>query len=577
MKKTFRIRIIIITILIIGIIAFGIFLKIRNSSKTYEIAQVNEYNYFLLKQNNSFGVIDKKGNTIIDAQYDEIKMPNPEKAIFICSKNENIKVLNEKSEETLSQFEKVDAIKLKNVSGDLVYEKSVLKYQEKGKYGLINFDGKKITKAIYDEIENLPYKEGELIVKQGEKYGIINIKGGKIINIEYDNIEIDKYYSEGNKYKYAGYIISNKTEEGYRYGYINYKGELIEEVQYNELSRITDIEETENVYLLGAKNGQYGITRNGKKVLESEYQSINFDEKNNLFVIEKSKKYGISDINGRIMVPIEYNQIDINGIYLYAQNEQGITVYNNEGSQVNIDTNIALLNTENEKYRIRINSANGTKYGVIEKDGKKIIDEKYNYIEYLYDNYFIVSNENSKLGIIDDKDSEKIEVIYDSIQKIQNTKIIQTSISQTNTTQLFSKEMQKICDMKDAIVDVYDNYIEIYNNKEVKYFDKEGKELKNTEVYPNNKMYLKQENGKYGYVDINDKIIVDYKYDYATEFNEYGFASVSRDRKWGAIDEQGNEIVTPTYEFNGNFIPFFIGKYYKITYGFGEVYFTDNK
>lgn len=576
MKKAFRIRIIIITILVVGLIAVGIFFKIRNSKRTYEIAQVKEYNYFLLKKGNSFGVIDKKGNEIIASQFDEIKIPNPEKAIFICSKNGEVKVLNDKQEEILTQFKKIDAIKLKNVSGDLVYEKSVLKYQEKEKYGLINFEGKKITNAIYDEIENLPYKEGELLVKKNGKSGIINIRGGKIIDFNYDKIDIDKYYSEGNKYKYAGYIITNKTEEGYRYGYINYKGELIEEVQYNELSRITDIEDIENEYLIVAEKGQYGIKKNGKKILESEYQSINYDEKNKLFVIEKSKKFGISDINGKIIIPLEYNQIDINGIYLYAENEQGITVYNSEGSQVNIDTNIALINTENENYRIRINSTNTTKYGIIGKDGKKLVDEKYNYIEYLYDNYFIVSKENSKLGVIDDKDSEKIEVKYDSIQKIQNTNLIQTSISQTNTTQLFSKEMKKICDMKDAIVDIYDNYIEIYNETEIRYFDKNGNELKNTEVYPNNKMYLKQENGKYGFVDINNKLVVDYKYDYATEFNEFGFASVKKDGKWGAIDEQGNEIVSPNYEFNGNFIPFFIGRYYKITYGFGEVYFTDN-
>ena len=279
MKKAFRIRIIIITILVVGIIALGVFYKIKESKKNYEIEQVKEYNYFLLKQSNSFGVIDKKGSIIIESKYDEIKIPNPEKAVFICTKDGEIKVLNEKKEEILTQFEKVDAIKLKNVSGDLVYEKSVLKYQEKEKYGLINFEGKKITNAIYDEIENLPYKEGELLIKKNGKTGIINIKGGKIIDCEYDQIQIDKYYSEGNKYKNAGYIIINKTEEGYRYGYINYKGELIEEVQYNELSRITEIEDIENEYLIVAQNGQYGIKKSGKKILESEYQSINFDEK----------------------------------------------------------------------------------------------------------------------------------------------------------------------------------------------------------------------------------------------------------------------------------------------------------
>ncbi len=69
-----------------------------------------------------------------------------------------------------------------------MYEKSVLKYSEKGKYGLINFEGKKVTKAIYEEIDSLPYKEGELIVKKDNKYGVININGVELVDINYEQV-----------------------------------------------------------------------------------------------------------------------------------------------------------------------------------------------------------------------------------------------------------------------------------------------------------------------------------------------------------------------------------------------------
>lgn len=573
MKKTFRIRIAIITIIVISIIAFCIYKFIQNDSKKYEIAKVNEYNYFLLKQNNLYGVIDKKGNTIINVQYDDIKIPNPEKAIFICYKGKDTKVLNAEKQDILTQYEKVEPIRLKNIASDLMYEKSVLKYYENGKYGLINFEGKKITKAIYNEIDSLPYKEGELIVKQDEKYGVINIKGTELVNIEYDQISVDGYYTEENQYKYAGYIVSNKTNEGYRYGYIDYNGEILEEIQYNELSRVTDVEDNENVYILCAKNGQYGITKNGKQLIQNEYQSINFSKINNLFLIEKNKKYGITDLNGKIIVPVEYKQIDTLGIYLYANNEQGTTVYNSEGNEVNIDANIGILDTANDKYRIRINTEENAKYGVIGKDGKQIIEEKYNYIEYLYDNYFIVSNENSKLGIVDDKDNIKVEIINDSVQKIKDTNIIQTTIGQT--TQLFSKEMKKVCEMENAIIEENEDYIKIYNSEQTKYFNQDGKELKNTEVYKNNTLYAEENNGKWGFSDINGNMKIGYRYEKVTEFNEYGFAAVKLNGKWGAIDEQGKEVSNLVYEFKDDVIPSFIGKYYKVTYGFGEFYFTD--
>lgn len=575
-KKNIAGVVILVAILIIGV-AFIAHKFVFKKGKEYEVAKIEQYNYFVLKQNELFGVIDRSGNTIVPAQYDEIKIPNPEKAIFICYKNDSIEVLNENNEKILTQYEKVEPIRLKNIVSDLMYEKSVLKYSENGKYGLIDYSGKKITKPIYDEIDSLTYKEGEMLVKQNEKYGVINMNGYEIIEPSYDSISVDRYYTNENQYKNAGYIISNTTEEGYRYGYIDKSGSIITEPQYNELSRITQIDDNNNAYLICAKNGQYGVLKNKEEILENEYQSINYDEFNGLLVLEKSKKYGVSTLDGKIIVPLQYNQIDITGIYLYAQNDQGTTIYNNDGTQANIDNNISIINTTNEQYKIKINNTNTTKYGVIDNKGNQVIEEKYNYIEYLYDNYFIVSNENSKLGIIDDKDNTKVEIKYDSLQKIQNTNIIQAITSQTKVTEFYSKQMQKICEMENANIEVKENYFKIYNDTETKYFDHDGKGLKNTEVFEGNKLFAKSENGKWGFVDINSNKVVDYKYDRVTEFNEYGFAAVQKNGKWGAINEQGQEVIAPTYELDGKLNPIFIGKYYQVKYGFGEIYYTDNK
>ena len=393
-----------------------------------------------------------------------------------------------------------------------------------------------------------------------------------MVDISYGSIEVDGYYKDENKYKYAGYITSITTNEGYRYGYVNYKGQKVLENEYNEISRINDIDDDENAYLISAKNGQYGVIKNKEQILNNEYQSIRYDGTNNLFVIEKSRKFGVADINGNVIIEPTYNQIDITGAYLYAQNEQGTTIFNSNGTEANINTNISILNTDSDKYKIRINNENGSKYGVINESGEQVIEEKYNYIEYLYDNYFIVSNENSKLGVIDNKENEKIKIEYDSLTKLEGTDLIQTTISSTNVTELYDKSLNNICQMTNATIEKEENYIIIYNDTETRYFDYQGKELTNKEVFPNNPLYAKQENGLWGFEKRDGTLVVECKYDKVTEFNEYGFASVEKDGKCGAINSEGEEVVAPTYELEG--IPSFIGKYYQVVYGFGEIYYT---
>ena len=488
MKRNFRILVSIITITVIVAISLTVYYFIKQNARKYEIENVEQYNYFILKKSDKYGVINRTGNVIIEPNYTNIIIPNPEKDVFICYQNDDIHVLNDSNEEIMTEYEKVEPIKLKNIASDLMYEKSVLKYLENEKYGLIDFSGKKVASAQYDELDALPYKEGELLVKQDNKCGVINIKGNNLVEIKYDNIEVDGYYTDNNGYKYAGYIVSNTTEEGYRYGYINYKGKLLLETKYNELSRIADMQDNENIYLIGAINGQYGVIKNKENVLNNEYQSIRYDANNNVLVVEKSKKFGISKLNGQIIVPVEYNQIDITGIYLYAQNEQGTTVYNNNGTQANIDSNIAILETENEKYR----------------------------------------------------------------------------------------DMQLACEMQNATIETVNDYIKVYNDTETKYLDKQGNEVLNTVVYQNNKIFAsKNEQGKYGFVDKSNSIVVDYQYDKVTEVNEYGYAGVKKDGKWGVINQNGEVILEPTYELSDEIEPDFIGPYSKVTYGFGEFYFED--
>lgn len=573
MKKKNIIILIIILIAIIVISACLITQKLQEENRKYEIETITEYKYFVVKEENKYGVMDAQGNKIIETQYENVKIPNPQKAVFICYEENNTKVLNEKNEEIFTQYENIEPLRLKNISSDLMYEKSVLRYSKDGKYGIIDLNGKNITNTIYEEIDTLQFKEGELLVKKDGKYGVINIKGTTLIKANYDKIETDKYYEEENAYKNAGYIVSKKTEEGYRYGYINLDGKEIIEIKYNDLYRITEIN-SQDTYIICAENGKYGLIINDKQVIENEYQSLVYDESNNTIIALKGKKYGVLSTTGEIIIPFEYKQIDVTGEYIYATTtDENVKIFDSNGKETNMSKDLAIINVDNTDYKIHIETIDGKTTYNIYKNQQLVTKKEYTYIQYLYDDYFIACNKDGKLGIINDKEDIKVEFNYNSIQKIENTNMVQTVNNTTNITEIYSKEMKKICELKNATLENNKEYIKIYNDEQIKYISKDEKEINNTEVFKNNIIFAKKQGTKWGFVDINGNKIVDYKYEKVTEINKYGFAGIKQNGKWGVINSQGQVIVEPIYELNSN-EPTFIGEYYQVIYGNGEIYYT---
>ena len=292
--KSKKVGIIIVLVILIIAVMLGVLLYFSMTDKSYEVEEVGEHQYFKLYEQEQYGIIDKNGNIIIEPQYDMIQIPNPSKAIFICysnyQSNEDYQtmVVNDKKEVLFSKYEQVTALAFKDASVDEVpFEKSVLRYKQDGKYGIIDFTGKELTKPIYDSIESLSYKEGCLLVGQEGKYGVINIKGKEMVPVEYDTITADGYYEEASKYQEAGFIVANKTEQGYRYGYITYKGEQLLEAKYNEIDRITEIK-GEDIYLLAFENGQATIMKNKESITQEKYEEAEYNNSHDMFIVQKA-------------------------------------------------------------------------------------------------------------------------------------------------------------------------------------------------------------------------------------------------------------------------------------------------
>ena len=464
MKKIFDIvkkyKIQILTVVIILLLIPIIKITIDNINKNYTIEIVSKEKYFVLLSNNMTGIIDEKGNVIIEPQYYDICIPNPSKDIFVCYYDYNeetgkskTKVINAQGTELFTRYNNIDVINLNGIETSMPYEKNILKYEDHGKFGIINLDGDVIVEPTYDEIDGLSCKEGELLVKKDGKYGVINNKGVELIKIKYDYISGDEYYTSQDGYKLSGYIIGEKTNNGYRYGYMNSNQKILLNTDYNEIIRIGGIsgEDTDkNIFIIARKNGQCGLIKNKKVMIDFRYQDINYSGVDNLFIVTRNVKSGVCDSKGKMILQAKYEEVNVNDTYIYTVDNNNEVYFNLKGEEISQED----INVQEEQ--------------VYEED------------------------------------------------TISAAQIVNSNI---------------IPDEKD---------------------------------------------GKWGFIDKNSKVIVDYKYDEVTEINQYGYAGIKQDGKWGSIDEKGNIIQEPTYDLDELDEINFIGKYYKVVYDYRSIYYTDN-
>lgn len=455
----------VILICIVIVISLGISIYIPNRNKIQE-AEDTSINYKTVEIDGKLGIVEGE-KIIIKPQYDEIIILNPHRAVFVCRSGETQKIINENNKEIFTEYNNVEPIEIVENK----YERNALKYENDGKFGLLSIIGNVITDAKYEEMMSVGYKEGELLIKQNGKYGIINTNGTTKIKNKYDEIQLDEYYTEENEYKKSGYIVRVTTNDGYRYGYYDQDGVQVLDEQYNQVTRLTQIK-NDNIYLIAAKNGQCGVFVNNSKIINTEYQSIEYNTELKMFLVERTGKFGAINLNGTKILEPEYTELTINGIYLYGINDESKKVFDEQGKEVNISYDTVISKTTNPKYFIRNDAGN---YSISNANFEKITNHAYKFIEHAYDTYFIVTNEQDKIGIIDLEEKIVVEFKYDLIQPIKGKNIIQAIDFSTNKTDIFDNEFDLALEMTNANIEHIEDGIKVYNEEQEVLLNDSGK------------------------------------------------------------------------------------------------------
>lgn len=358
----------------LAVLVMIIFSIINLVKKSGEKVEVKTYTYYTAYDNGKFGVINNDGQVVIDMAYDEIvAIPNHSKPIFICTYDVNdedgtykTKALNEKNEEILTGYDKIEAIDNFDSKQNIWYEDNVLRVCKNGKYGLIDFDGKEILACEYDEITALNGVQSNFLVKKDGKLGLVNEKGQTIINTEYSNILT---LEEGYKNEY---II---VDDNNKYGLISTSGKVLIEPKYEMVKYLN----SSSLYAVKEK-GEWKVinVEDGSIVIDGGYDDIT-EVKGEELVVVKDGKYGVIDTNKKEKIPFEYEDLKYAfSIYYIAKKDN--------------------------------------KYGIINSENEKIIDFEYQNMVYVENGGFIQADKTDTETVIFDSNlSQKISGIISEI------------------------------------------------------------------------------------------------------------------------------------------------------------------
>ena len=419
-------------IIAIAVLIMFIFI-IKNVLKQREKVTKN-YEYFALYAQNKWGIINQDGEEVIAPSYQEmIVIPQKDKDVFICTYDINeetgtykTKAINEKNEDILTGYDQIEAIDNVEKNNNVWYEENVLKINKKGKYGLIDLNGKELLPAEYDEITALDGMENSIVVKKDDKVGLVNDNGSIIIEAKYKEIK-----PLGETYK-EGYITID--EQG-KYGVISATKREILENKYDEISSIY----LKEYYLVKENDTKKIVNSNGETIIEKGFDDVKSATTNGI-IFTKNNLYGEMNINGEITLEAKYQDLKEakEGSYIAKQNDK-YGVIDNVGNEqipfeyegITYNEKAKLFFAENSEYKTSIIDElyNTKATGIISEvnvDGGYIrmrIDDEYKYydlngeetsnIQVLKDNTIFLSKKDGKYGFVDKKGNPVTEYIYD--------------------------------------------------------------------------------------------------------------------------------------------------------------------
>lgn len=447
-----------------------------------------------------------------------------------------------------------------------ITSKTYFSVYENNKWGVIDESGNTVITPAYQEMIIIPDKKTDVFLctydvnyETGEySTKALNSKDQEIFT-EYNKIEAISNYDENNNLWYEKNVL--KVEKDGKWGIIDIKGKEIVKPEYEEIIAIKGIE---NAILL-KKDENYGVVDNeGKIIVDVKYKeitSLGEDNKSSYIVKDDTGLYGIVGSFKNEILPCKYEKIEKvygNDMYVIVQ-EGKQKIVNSKGEEIITDgfDKVASILKTKEKGFVYVKDE---KYGIMTFPGEVTIEAQYDNLIEAKQDVFIATKEG-KQGVIDISNTTKIDFNYNTITYNENGDFYIAEDESYNSNIINNNFETRLTGILIEL-NTEQGYLKLRQDDKYKYYNFKFEEKNVKDILKNNTLFLDKKDNKYGYVDKDGNVVVEYVYDDATDQNEYGYVAVKKDGKWGAINKNGQVVQEPIYNLDDYLIIDFIGNWH---------------
>ena len=370
---------------------------------------------------------------------------------------------------------------------------NLIKIEENTKYGYIDSEGTIITRAKY--IYGSDYYKGHAIVKnENNLYGVLNSKG--VLEIPFGN------------YYYIGlfgdrYIASKQTKNGLKQALLDSKLDGLTNFKYDTISYAKD-----DIYLFTRDETMGILNKDGKEIYSFKVDEID----------DKKIDIEISQVSKDIDLENRYAMVKVNNSSTIVNLKTGNKVY-----KYTLD-DIEVLKNNVFYIKSKTLDANNT-YIVIDNDKVKLKTDKYIRVKVddIDSGIAIAINEDSSITYINLNNQEEINQNKNNIYTYGDGILLEKTHDFSS-----EKDVYNIITSRGK-TGSFDTYIPV------------------SEGFVNNMLNIKLYEGKYNYVTVNGKLANKEEYDTTSDYNENGYAIVSKNETYGIINTSGKEVIRLSY------------------------------